>query len=124
MAAIPQGSFIDSSPSLATESPRAQGEPRTLVRARNGTQSEYPRDLCVQQLFEAQVDRTPDAVAAIFQDQELSYRELNRRANQLAHHLRELGVGPEVPVAICVARSLQLPVAVLGVLKAGGAYVA
>src|SRR5207245_828027 len=118
-----QGSFPSATRRLAAESSCATVDPFAILSAWNKTQFEYPRDWCVQQLFETQVERTPDAVAAVFQDQELTYQELNRRANQLAHYLRELGVGPEVPVGICVARSLQLAVAVLAVLKAGGAYV-
>src|ERR1019366_3221247 len=76
----------------------------------------------VHQLFEAQAERTPDAVAIVFEAEQLTYGELNRRANQLAHHLRALGVGPEVLVAICLERSLEMVIALLGVLKAGGAY--
>ena len=79
-------------------------------------------DLCVHQLFEQQVERTPDAIALIFEDQQLSYRELNTRANQLAHHLIDLGVGPDVIVAVCLERSIELIVSLLAVLKAGGAY--
>ena len=89
----------------------------------NRTEQEYPRDKCVHQLFEEQVERTPEAVAVVFEDQRLTYRELNVRANQLGHHLRSLGVGPEVLVGICVERSLELLVGILGILKAGGAYV-
>src|SRR5205823_1155033 len=74
-------------------------------------------------LFESQVRRTPDAVAAVFEDEQLTYRELNTRANQLAHHLRTLGVGPETRVGIHMERSLEMVVGILGVLKAGGAYV-
>lgn len=80
-------------------------------------------DLCIHQLFEAQVARTPDAVAVVFGDQMLTYRELNQRANQLALHLQTLGVAPEVLVGICVERSLDMVVGILGILKAGGAYV-
>jgi amino acid adenylation domain-containing protein len=69
------------------------------------------------------VERTPDAVAVVFEDQQLTYRELNTRANQLAHYLRKLGVGPEVLVGICVERSLEMIIGLLGILKAGGAYV-
>ncbi|MBR8834561.1 MAG: amino acid adenylation domain-containing protein [Stigonema ocellatum SAG 48.90 = DSM 106950] len=87
------------------------------------TQVDYPQDACIHQLFEAQVNRTPDAVAVVFEDQLLTYRELNCRANQLAHHLQVLGVKPDVLVAICVDRSLEMVVGVLGILKAGGAYV-
>ncbi|MGA2224692.1 MAG: amino acid adenylation domain-containing protein, partial [Syntrophobacteraceae bacterium] len=89
----------------------------------NATQTDYPRDKCIQELFEEQVERIPDAVALVFKDQRLTYRELNRRANQLARHLRNLGVGPEVLVGICMERSLEMVVGLLGILKAGGAYV-
>ena len=89
----------------------------------NETKRDYPKDKCVHQLFEEQVKRTPEAVAVVFEEQELTYRELNSRANQLAHYLKKLGVGPEVLVGICVERSLEMIVGLLGVLKAGGAYV-
>ena len=89
----------------------------------NRTKAEYPVDKCVHELFEEQVRKTPDAVAVVFEEDSLSYKELNRRANQLAHYLRELGVRPDARVAICVERSLEMMVALLGVLKAGGAYV-
>ncbi len=79
-------------------------------------------DLCVHQLFEQQVERTPDAIALIFEDQQLTYQELNARSNQLAHHLIEFGVGPEVIVAVCLERSVELIVSLLAILKAGGAY--
>lgn len=82
-----------------------------------------PADACIHRLFEVQVERAPDAVAVTFGGTRLTYGELNRRANQLAHHLRSLGVGPEVLVALCVERSLDAVVGLLGVLKAGGAYV-
>jgi amino acid adenylation domain-containing protein len=88
----------------------------------NGTKTDCPRDLCIHQLFEAQVERTPDAIAVVFEAEQLTYGELNRRANQLAHHLRALGVGPEVLVAICVERSLEMVIGLLGILKAGGAF--
>ena len=83
----------------------------------------YPRETCVHELFEQQVERTPDAVAVVFEDQELTYRELNERANQLAHYLRSRGVGPGTLVGLCLDRSLDLVVGILGILKAGGAYV-
>jgi amino acid adenylation domain-containing protein/non-ribosomal peptide synthase protein (TIGR01720 family) len=89
----------------------------------NDTSSKYPRDRCVHQLFEQQVEQTPDAVAVVYGDEQLSYRELNARANQLAHYLKSLGVGPEVLVGLCVDRSLEMVVGILGVLKAGGAYI-
>ncbi len=89
----------------------------------NATRTEYPRDACIHELFEAQVVRTPDAIAVVFEETTLTYRELNRRANYLAHQLRARGVGPEVLVGICVERSLEMVIGLLGILKAGGAYV-
>ncbi|MEG4440289.1 amino acid adenylation domain-containing protein [Microcoleus sp. AT9_B5] len=89
----------------------------------NDTRADYSSDRCIHQLFEAQVERTPDAIAVVFEDQKLTYRELNERANQLAHYLQQLGVKPEVLVGICVGRSLDTIVGILGILKAGGAYV-
>jgi surfactin family lipopeptide synthetase A len=83
----------------------------------------YPQDTCIHQWIEAQVARTPDAVAVVFEDQALTYQELNIRANKLAHHLQALEVGPEVLVGIYVERSLEMVVGLLGILKAGGAYV-
>ena len=88
----------------------------------NATEVDYPRNLCIHQLFEIQVESTPEAVAVVFEGQHLTYRELNRRANQLAHYLQQLGVGPDVLVGICVERSLDMVVGLLGILKAGGAY--
>src|SRR5207244_1379909 len=93
------------------------------IVAWNSTFAAYPQDRCVHQLVEAQVAQTPDAVAVIFADTHLTYQDLNRRANHLAHYLRSLGVGPEVQVGICLERSLEVTVAVLGVLKAGGVCV-
>ena len=78
---------------------------------------------CIHELFEEQVARTPEEVAVVFKEEKVSYRELNERANQLAHHLRSLGVGPEARVGILLERSVEMVVALLGVLKAGGAYV-
>ncbi|MEO6091196.1 MAG: amino acid adenylation domain-containing protein, partial [Umezawaea sp.] len=101
-----------------------EAERRLVVEEWNRTGAAYPRHACVHELFEAQVERTPDAVAVVFGEEEaLSYAELNRRANRLAHHLRERGVGPDARVAICVERSPEMVAGVLGVLKAGGAYV-
>jgi len=98
-------------------------ERRKLLLAWNDTSAEYPAARCLHELFEEQVERTPDAVALVFGDERLSYRELDRRANRLAHHLRAHGVGPEVLVGLFVKRSLELVLGILGVLKAGGAYV-
>ncbi|MEG4440643.1 amino acid adenylation domain-containing protein [Microcoleus sp. AT9_B5] len=96
---------------------------RQQLAAWNNTQSDYPKDACIHELFEEQVERSPDAIALVFEDKQLTYKELNQRANQLAHHLRNLGVTAEVMVGICVERSLEMVVGILGILKAGGAYV-
>jgi amino acid adenylation domain-containing protein len=98
-------------------------EHRQFVIDWNDTGAAYPTEQCIHHLFEAQVRRTPEAVAVTFAGRPLTYRELNHRANQLAHHLQTLGVGPETLVGIYTERSLEMIVAVLGVLKAGGAYV-
>ncbi|MDR3670144.1 MAG: amino acid adenylation domain-containing protein, partial [Holophaga sp.] len=98
-------------------------ERRQVLVDFNATAADYPQDRCVHQLFEDQVARTPEATALVFEQQFLSYRQLNARANQLAHHLRTLGVGPDVLVALCVERSLEMVIALLAILKAGGAYV-
>ncbi|HEX9133237.1 MAG TPA: amino acid adenylation domain-containing protein [Ktedonobacteraceae bacterium] len=100
-----------------------QAERHQLLAEWNATDAEYPQDQCIHQLFESQVERTPEAVAVVFENEQLNYRELNRRANQLAHYLCDLGVGPDVLVGICVERSLDMVVGLLGILKAGGAYV-
>jgi non-ribosomal peptide synthetase component F len=89
----------------------------------NATHKAYPDDASVHELFEQQVKRTPDAVALVCEDQQRSYDELNRAANQLARHLRNLGAGPEVLVSICLERSVDLLTGVYGILKAGAAYV-
>src|SRR5688572_7909671 len=89
----------------------------------NETSAEYPRAMCIHELFEQQVERTPEAIAVIFGEEELSYRELNERANQLAHYLRAGGVSAEQRVGLCVERSLEMVVGMLGVMKAGGGYV-
>jgi non-ribosomal peptide synthetase component F len=94
-----------------------------LLRTWNATEQEYPSDLCIHHLFEQQVERTPDATAVVFMDQSMTYRELNERANCLAHHLIGLGVRPDTRVAICVDRSLAMVVGILAILKSGGAYV-
>ncbi|NJR62068.1 MAG: AMP-binding protein, partial [Cyanobacteria bacterium CRU_2_1] len=91
------------------------------LAAWNTTQTEYPAQ-CLPDLFEAQVDRTPDAIAVCFADHQLTYRELNDRANQLAHHLQSLGVQPETVIGICIDRSLDLIIGLLAILKAGAAY--
>ncbi|MEG4504364.1 amino acid adenylation domain-containing protein [Microcoleus sp. F6_B4] len=99
----------------------AQERDRLLVEC-NNTQADYPQDLCIHQLFEMQADRTPDAVALVFGEERVTYRELNLRSNQLARYLQKIGVGAEVLVGLCCGRSLDLIVGMLGILKAGGAY--
>lgn len=98
-------------------------EQQQLLVEWNNTQADSPSDKCIYQLFEEQVERTPDAVAVVFENQQLTYQQLNCRANQLAHYLRSLGVKPDTLVGICVKRSLEMVVGILGILKAGGAYV-
>ena len=94
-----------------------------LIVGLNQTAEVFPHAPCLHQIFEAQVAQTPDATAVRFEGQELTYAVLNQRANQLAHRLLKLGVGPEVLVAICMEPSLDLSIALLAVLKAGGAYI-
>ena len=89
----------------------------------NTTKKDYPIDQCLHQLVEQQVERTPEAVAVAFGGQTLTYADLNRRANRLAHHLRALGVGPGSLVGVCAERSFEMVIGLLGTLKAGGAYV-
>uniref|UniRef100_UPI0036DAA4D6 amino acid adenylation domain-containing protein n=1 Tax=Photorhabdus sp. RM322S TaxID=3342825 RepID=UPI0036DAA4D6 len=100
-----------------------EAERRLLLETWNATESAYPEALCVHQLFEQQVERTQDATALVYQEQTISYAELNTRANRLAHQLIALGVVPDQRVAICVARSPAMVVGLLAVMKAGGAYV-
>ncbi|MEH1970996.1 non-ribosomal peptide synthase/polyketide synthase [Nostoc sp.] len=100
-----------------------QQERHQLLVEWNDTQANYPQNQCIHQLFESQVERTPDAVAVVFENQQLTYHELNCRANQLAQYLRSLGVGADVLVGLCVERSLLMAIGLLAILKAGGAYV-
>jgi amino acid adenylation domain-containing protein len=97
-------------------------ERHQLILDWNNTKKNYPYHLCIHQLFEQQVERTPNAVALDFEKQQLTYRELNNRANQLAHDLQKLGVKPEVLVGIYMERSLEMVIGLLAILKAGGAY--
>lgn len=100
-----------------------QTERHQILVEWNATSMEYPRERTLSQLFEEQVERTPDAVALLYQRQQLTYRQLNAQANLLAHYLQRQGVGPEVFVGLCVKRSPEMVVGVLGILKAGAAYV-
>ena len=100
-----------------------ESESEQLLVKWNETQTSYPQELCIHQLFEAQVERTPDALAVVcVGGRRLTYSELNGRANQLAHHLKSLGVGPDTIVGLCMEPSLEMLAAMLGILKAGGAY--
>jgi amino acid adenylation domain-containing protein/natural product biosynthesis luciferase-like monooxygenase protein len=98
-------------------------ERRLQLETWNATAAEYPREKCIQELFEEQVERSPQATAVVFEDQSLSYAELNAEVNRVAHHLIALGVKPDDRVAICVERSAAMVMGLLGILKAGGAYV-
>ena len=100
-----------------------EDEKQQILIQWNNTNVDYQNNATIQQLIEQQVDKTPDAIALVFNEHQLTYRELNKRANQLAHHLRSKGVGPDVLVGICLERSLELVIGLLGILKAGGAYV-
>jgi len=103
---------------LLTEAERHQ-----LLVEWNDTRAEYPRDKCLHELFEEQAEQTPNAAAVVFEDEQLSYRELNVRANQLAHRLLALKIRPDMLVGVCMDRSLEMVVGLMGILKAGGAYV-
>ena len=96
---------------------------RRLLSEWNQTCAEFPSERCLHELIEEQVERSPEAVAVVFEQEQLTYAELNGRANHLAHYLRKFGIGPEVRVGICLERSLEMVIGLLGVLKAGGAYV-
>ena len=98
-------------------------EQHTAIVEWNRTAAPYPDHLCAHQLIEQQAARTPDAIAAVFEGRQLTYSELNRKANQLAHRLRRLGAHPETRVALCMTRSLEMVAGVLGIWKAGAAYV-
>ncbi|HLL45402.1 MAG TPA: amino acid adenylation domain-containing protein, partial [Longimicrobiaceae bacterium] len=115
--AADDGPGIDRLPMLAGT------ERRQVLREWNATEAAYPREACVHELVEAQVERTPGAEAVVFEGERVTYAELNARANRLAHHLRALGVRADTRVGICVERSVEMVVGLLGILKAGGAYV-
>ncbi|MFH2064712.1 MAG: amino acid adenylation domain-containing protein [Pseudomonadota bacterium] len=98
-------------------------EQHQLLFGWNLTEKNYPKDKCLHQLFETQASKTPDNIAVVFEDSRLTYSELNLHANKLSHHLRKIGVGPNVLVGVYMERSLELAVAIWGILKAGGAYI-
>ncbi|HEY0735729.1 MAG TPA: amino acid adenylation domain-containing protein, partial [Herpetosiphonaceae bacterium] len=118
-----EGIVADPSQRLAQLPLLSADERQQLAVNWSMTQASYSRDRCVHELVAAQAARTPEAVALVYGDTQLTYGELDRRANQLAHYLRERGVGPEVRVGLCLHRSLELVIGLLGILKAGGAYV-
>ena len=89
----------------------------------NQTETDYQKDKTIVDLFQEQVEKNPENIAVVFEDRQLNYQELNTKANQLAHYLMTLGVGAETLVGICVERSLEMVIGLLGILKAGGAYV-
>jgi non-ribosomal peptide synthetase component F len=100
-----------------------EAERHKILDEWNDTAADYREDTCIHQLFEEQVERMPEAIAVEFEKQQITYGELNRRANQLAHYLIDIGIGPEKLVGICVERSIEMVVGLLGILKAGGAYI-
>ncbi|WP_331831757.1 amino acid adenylation domain-containing protein [Pseudomonas sp. LH21] len=118
-----QGICQDAAQRVADLPLLSREERERTLHAWNDSVADYPRGQTVQQLIEAQAARRPQAIAAVLGERSLSYEQLNRRANALAHHLRSLGVGPDVLVGIAVERSLDMLVGLLAVLKAGGAYV-
>ena len=117
-----EGVAADPSQRLSALPLLTEAERRQVLVEWNATKAAFPESACVHELFEAQVARTPEAVAVVFEGKSLTYGELNQRANQLAHHLRRHGVGPDRAVGICLKPSLDLIVGLVGILKAGGAY--
>jgi amino acid adenylation domain-containing protein/non-ribosomal peptide synthase protein (TIGR01720 family) len=118
-----QGSIAHPQRAIAQFPVVSPDEQHWLIREINQTQVDYSTKGCIQDWFEAQVEQTPDAIAIVFETEQLTYRELNQRANWLAHALQQRGVRADVPVALYLGRSLDWVVGLLGVLKAGGAYV-
>ncbi len=108
---------------LADLSLLSPAEQHQMLVQWNDTQRDYPSDKCIHQVFEKQVEENPDGIAVVFEDQQLTYGELNHKANQLAYYLRKHGVGPDTLVGICMERSGAMVIGLLGILKAGGAYV-
>jgi amino acid adenylation domain-containing protein len=117
-----EGIVADPDQCISTLPLLTEPERHQLLVEWNSTEADYPKDSCIHELFETQVERNPDAIAVEFEGKQLTYRELNSRANQLAHYLQAFGVGPEKVVGIYIERSLEMVVSLLGVLKAGGVY--
>ncbi|MCI0387273.1 MAG: condensation domain-containing protein, partial [Acidobacteria bacterium] len=118
-----EGISVDPDQRISTIALLPKAEKQRLLEEWNDSNADLLLEQGIHQLFEAQVEKAPDAIAVVAEDRHLTYGELNRRANQLAHYLRKRGVGPEVLVGICLERSLEMVVGVLGILKAGGVYV-
>src|ERR1041384_623645 len=116
-------SLVATPSTRVSELPLLNEQERRLLSNWNQTRAEFPSERCLHELIEEQVCRSPEAIAVVFEQEQVTYAELNGRANQLARHLRKLGVGPEVRVGICLERSLEMVIGLLGILKAGGAYV-
>lgn len=118
-----EGIVANPQESISTLPLLKEDEKEQLLVQWNDTQTDYPQDKCIHQMFEAQVERSPDSIAVVFEDRQLTYQELNEQANQQAHYLQDLGVKPGVYVGIAIERSLEMIVSLLGVLKTGGCYI-
>ncbi len=114
---------LDATQTVARLPLLTEAQRRQVLHDWNATRVDYPTEVCLHTLIEQQVARTPEALALVHDDEALTYSQMNRRANRLAHGLVAHGVGPDVRVAVCMARSLDMVIAVLAILKAGGAYV-
>ncbi|MGB8509507.1 MAG: amino acid adenylation domain-containing protein [Pyrinomonadaceae bacterium] len=119
---ILEGLALQPASTLGSLSLTDEAEQHELRAMWSGQKNDYGAGACVQHLFEAQAERTPDAVALVFEEEELTYAELNRRANQIARYLQSVGVGPELLVGVCMDNPYDVLMGMLGVLKAGGAY--
>lgn len=118
-----EGVVADSSTKIGELPLLSAAEQHQILEGFNNTTVPYPTDRLIHELFEEQVRSGPDRTAVVFEGQPMTYLELNQRANQLAHYLRKLGVGPDVTVGVCLERSFEMVISLLGILKAGGAYV-
>jgi len=118
-----EGALTDPTLAISRIPMLGQAERDQLLIEWNDSRVDYPHDLPLHHFIEAQVEKTPDAVAVVYESQQVTYRQMNDRANQLARYLRENGVGPEIFVGVCAERSIELVVALLASMKAGGAYV-
>jgi amino acid adenylation domain-containing protein len=122
LATLLEGFAADPERPISTLPLLAEAERQQLLVEWNDNAADYPLGQCVHELFEDQVEQTPNAIAVTYEGEDLTYGELNLRANHLAHRLQELGVGPEGLVGICAERSMEMIIAILGILKAGGAF--